>query len=97
MSRVPPDEQAKRSTAMAWLQKIPLYLYWELKSKGKSPGGGGFTTGGKRAIIRINNRAMNGNAGPDSLCREPPEGARRQGRVAPLARERSGKTDGCAR
>lgn len=25
------DEQAKRSTAMAWLQKIPLYLYWELK------------------------------------------------------------------
>ena len=24
------DEQAKISTAMAWLQKIPLYLYWEL-------------------------------------------------------------------
>lgn len=25
------DEQAKISDAMAWLQKIPLYLYWELK------------------------------------------------------------------
>ena len=25
------DEQAKISTAMAWLQKIPLYLYWVLK------------------------------------------------------------------
>ncbi len=25
------DEQAKISTAMAWLQKIPLYLYWELR------------------------------------------------------------------
>lgn len=25
------DEQAKISIAMAWLQKIPLYLYWELK------------------------------------------------------------------
>jgi len=25
------DEQAKISVAMAWLQKIPLYLYWELK------------------------------------------------------------------
>lgn len=25
------EEQAKISTAMAWLQKIPLYLYWELK------------------------------------------------------------------
>lgn len=25
------DEQAKISAAMAWLQKIPLYLYWELK------------------------------------------------------------------
>ena len=25
------DEQAQISTAMAWLQKIPLYLYWELK------------------------------------------------------------------
>ena len=24
-------EQAKISTAIAWLQKIPLYLYWELK------------------------------------------------------------------
>lgn len=25
------QEQAKISTALAWLQKIPLYLYWELK------------------------------------------------------------------
>ena len=25
------DEQAKLSTALAWLQKIPLYLYWELR------------------------------------------------------------------
>lgn len=25
------DEQAQISVAMAWLQKIPLYLYWELK------------------------------------------------------------------
>lgn len=25
------DEQAKISAMMAWLQKIPLYLYWELK------------------------------------------------------------------
>ena len=25
------DEQAKISTGIAWLQKIPLYLYWELK------------------------------------------------------------------
>ena len=25
------EEQAKVSVAMAWLQKIPLYLYWELK------------------------------------------------------------------
>ena len=25
------DEQAEISVAMAWLQKIPLYLYWELK------------------------------------------------------------------
>ncbi|MBE6023431.1 MAG: class I SAM-dependent methyltransferase [Cellulosilyticum sp.] len=25
------DEQAKISTSIAWLQKIPLYLYWELK------------------------------------------------------------------
>lgn len=25
------DEQARISPAMAWLQKIPLYLYWELK------------------------------------------------------------------
>ena len=25
------DEVAKISTAMAWLKKIPLYLYWELK------------------------------------------------------------------
>ncbi len=25
------DEQARVSVAMAWLQKIPLYLYWELK------------------------------------------------------------------
>lgn len=25
------DEQAQVSTAIAWLQKIPLYLYWELK------------------------------------------------------------------
>lgn len=25
------DAQAQISTAMAWLQKIPLYLYWELK------------------------------------------------------------------
>ncbi|MDD4493092.1 MAG: class I SAM-dependent methyltransferase [Eubacteriales bacterium] len=25
------DEQAKISTPMAWLQKIPLYLYWVLK------------------------------------------------------------------
>ncbi len=25
------NEQAKISTAMAWLQKIPLYLYWELR------------------------------------------------------------------
>ncbi len=25
------DEQAKISVALAWLQKIPLYLYWELK------------------------------------------------------------------
>lgn len=25
------DEQTKISVAMAWLQKIPLYLYWELK------------------------------------------------------------------
>ncbi len=25
------DEQANISVAMAWLQKIPLYLYWELK------------------------------------------------------------------
>lgn len=25
------DEQAQISTAMAWLKKIPLYLYWELR------------------------------------------------------------------
>lgn len=25
------DEQARVSVTMAWLQKIPLYLYWELK------------------------------------------------------------------
>ena len=25
------DEQAQISVAMAWLQKIPLYLYWELR------------------------------------------------------------------
>lgn len=25
------DELARRSDALAWLQKIPLYLYWELK------------------------------------------------------------------
>ena len=25
------DEQAKISTSMAWLQKIPLYLFWELR------------------------------------------------------------------
>lgn len=25
------DEQAKQSPMMAWLQKIPLYLYWELR------------------------------------------------------------------
>jgi len=25
------DEQAEISVSMAWLQKIPLYLYWELK------------------------------------------------------------------
>lgn len=25
------DEQAQLSTAMAWLKKIPLYLYWELR------------------------------------------------------------------
>ena len=25
------DEQAGKSVMMAWLQKIPLYLYWELK------------------------------------------------------------------
>ena len=25
------DEQAKISVAMAWLQKVPLYSYWELK------------------------------------------------------------------
>lgn len=25
------EEQAKISTAIAWLQKIPLFLYWELK------------------------------------------------------------------
>lgn len=25
------DEQAQISAALAWLQKIPLYLYWELK------------------------------------------------------------------
>lgn len=25
------EEQAKISVSMAWLQKIPLYLYWELK------------------------------------------------------------------
>lgn len=25
------DEQAKISTGIAWLQKIPLFLYWELK------------------------------------------------------------------
>ncbi len=25
------DEQAQISVAMAWLKKIPLYLYWELK------------------------------------------------------------------
>lgn len=25
------DEQAQRSVELAWLQKIPLYLYWELK------------------------------------------------------------------
>lgn len=25
------DEQAQISVALAWLQKIPLYLYWELK------------------------------------------------------------------
>lgn len=25
------DELAKKSVAMAWLQKIPLFLYWELK------------------------------------------------------------------
>lgn len=27
------DEEAKISTAIAWLQKIPLYLYWELKKE----------------------------------------------------------------
>lgn len=25
------DEQAKISVPLAWLQKIPLYLYWKLK------------------------------------------------------------------
>lgn len=25
------DEQAQKSVELAWLQKIPLYLYWELK------------------------------------------------------------------
>lgn len=25
------EEQAQISVAMAWLKKIPLYLYWELK------------------------------------------------------------------
>ena len=25
------DEQSKTSVPLAWLQKIPLYLYWELK------------------------------------------------------------------
>lgn len=25
------EEQARVSTAMAWLQKVPLYLYWELR------------------------------------------------------------------
>lgn len=27
----PTDEQAKISTAIAWLQKIPLFLFWELR------------------------------------------------------------------
>lgn len=27
----PTEEQAKISTAIAWLQKIPLFLFWELK------------------------------------------------------------------
>lgn len=31
------DEQAKRSVSLAWLQKIPLYLYWELKNSIWSP------------------------------------------------------------
>jgi hypothetical protein len=26
----PTDEQAQISTAIAWLQKIPLFLFWEL-------------------------------------------------------------------
>ena len=25
------DEQAEISVALAWLKKIPLYLYWELR------------------------------------------------------------------
>lgn len=31
------DEQAQRSVAIAWLQKIPLYLFWELKKEGDCP------------------------------------------------------------
>lgn len=27
----PTEEQAKISTAIAWLQKIPLFLFWKLK------------------------------------------------------------------
>lgn len=27
----PTEEQAKISVALAWLQKIPLYLFWELR------------------------------------------------------------------
>jgi hypothetical protein len=29
----PTKEQAQISTAIAWLQKIPLFLFWELKNK----------------------------------------------------------------
>ena len=29
------DEQARISTSIAWLQKIPLFLYWELKKNGR--------------------------------------------------------------
>ena len=30
----PTDEQAKIATEIAWLQKIPLFLFWELKKEG---------------------------------------------------------------